>query len=69
VALVVIAVLNSAVSFYYYLKIIVYMYMKEPVQETRVSLLPITLFVVAVSVIATIELGIFPDPIIALAQN
>jgi NADH-quinone oxidoreductase subunit N len=69
VALVVIAVLNSAVSFYYYLKIIVYMYMKEPVQETRVSLSPITLFVVAVSVIATIELGIFPDPIIALAQN
>ncbi len=69
VALVVIAVLNSAVSFYYYLKVIVFMYMKEPTEEIRVTLSPITLFVVAVSVIATIELGIFPDTIIALAQN
>jgi len=68
-ALVVIAVLNSAISFYYYLKIIVFMYMKEPQQEIRVSLSPITLFVVTVSLIATIQLGIFPDPIIALAQN
>lgn len=45
------------------------MYMKEPQQEIRVSLSPITLFVVTVSLIATIQLGIFPDPIIALAQN
>jgi len=67
--LVIIAVLNSVISFYYYLKVIVYMYMKEPVGEFKITLSPITLFVVALAVIGTIELGIFPDPIISLAQQ
>jgi NADH-quinone oxidoreductase subunit N len=67
--LVIIAVLNSAISLYYYLKVIVFMYMKEPVREFQLSLSPITLFVVALAVIGTIELGIFPDPIISLAQQ
>ena len=69
VILVVIAVINSAISFYYYLKVVVFMYMKEPVGELRVSISPVTLFVVALAVIGTIELGIFPDPIITLAQQ
>ena len=67
--LVIIAVLNSAISFYYYLKVVVYMYMKDPVGEFKISPSPITLFVVALAVIGTIELGIFPEPIISLAQH
>jgi len=67
--LVIIAVLNSAISLYYYLKVIVFMYMKEPVREFQLSLSPITLFVVALAVIGVIQLGIFPDPIISLAQQ
>jgi NADH-quinone oxidoreductase subunit N len=69
VFLVIIAVLNSAISLYYYLKVIVYMYMKEPLGEFKITPSPITLFVVALAVIGTIELGIFPDPIISLAQQ
>jgi hypothetical protein len=68
VILVIIAVLNSAISFYYYLKVIVFMYMKEPVKEFHISLTPMTLLVIAISAFGTIQLGIFPDPIIALAQ-
>jgi len=67
--LVIIAVLNSAISLYYYLKVIVFMYMKEPVKEFQLSLSPITLFVVALAIIGTIQLGIFPDPILSLAQQ
>lgn len=67
-ALVIIAVLNSVVSFYYYLKVIVFMYMKEPVKEFNVAPSPMTLLVITISVLGTIQLGIFPDPIIALAQ-
>ena len=67
-ALVIIAVLNSAISFYYYLKVIVFMYMKEPIKEFNVTLSPMTLVVIGISVFGTIQLGIFPDPIIALAQ-
>ena len=68
VTLVIIAVLNSAISFYYYLKVVVFMYMKEPESEFQISLTPMTLFVVIVGIIGTVELGIFPDPIIALTS-
>ena len=68
IILVIIAVLNSAISFYYYLKVIVFMYMKEPVKEFHISLTPMTLLVIAISAFGTIQLGIFPDPIIALSQ-
>ena len=67
--LVIIAVLNSAISFYYYLKIVVFMYMKEPEAEFNISLTPMTLFVVLIGVIGTIQLGIFPNTIITLASH
>ena len=67
-ALVIIAVLNSAISFYYYLKVIVFMYMKEPVKEFDFAASPMTLLVITISVFGTIQLGIFPDPIISIAQ-
>ena len=67
--LVIIAVLNSAISFYYYLKVVVFMYMKEPEAEFKISLTPMTLFVILIGVIGTINLGIFPNSIIALATN
>ena len=69
VTLVIIAVLNSAVSFYYYLKVVVFMYMKEPEGEFQLSLTPMTLFVVIIGIIGTIELGIFPDTIISLTTH
>ncbi len=69
IALVIIAVLNSAISFYYYLKVIVYIYMEEPTAEFKVSMSPLTLFVVLVGVAATINIGIFPGSIIALASH
>ena len=67
--LVIIAVLNSAISLYYYLKVIVFMYMKEPVKPFNITLSPMTLLVIAISVFGTIQLGIYPDPIIFLAQS
>lgn len=68
VTLVIIAVLNSAISFYYYLKVVVFMYMKEPEEEFQVSMTPMTLLVVIIGIIGTIELGVFPDSIIALTS-
>ena len=68
VVLVVLAVLNSAISFYYYLRVIVFMYMKEPKGELKVSLTPITLLVIIIGVLGTVELGLFPGPVISLAH-
>ncbi|QPJ65711.1 MAG: NADH-quinone oxidoreductase subunit N [Candidatus Nitrohelix vancouverensis] len=64
VLLVVIAVLNSVISFYYYLKVIVVMYMKESTRELNLQPGPVTALVVAVSVFGTIELGLFPESIL-----
>jgi NADH-quinone oxidoreductase subunit N len=68
VTLVVLAVLNSAISFYYYLRVIVFMYMKEPQGEFQISLTPITLLVIIIGVLGTIQLGLFPGPVISLAH-
>jgi len=68
VVLVVLAVLNSAISLYYYLRVIVFMYMKEPKGELQISLTPITLLVIIIGVLGTIQLGLFPGPVISLAH-
>ncbi|MDH5762016.1 MAG: NADH-quinone oxidoreductase subunit N [Nitrospinota bacterium] len=68
VTLVVLAVLNSAISFYYYLRVIVFMYMKEPEGELQISLTPITLLVIIIGILGTVELGLFPGPVLSLAH-
>jgi NADH-quinone oxidoreductase subunit N len=65
-----IGLLNSAVGAYYYLRIIVVMYMREPRKEVPVAPIPWGLGVaLAVSVLATIYLGIFPNRVLQYAQN
>lgn len=68
VTLVVLAVLNSAISFYYYLRVIVYMYMREPQGEFQISLTPLTILVILIGVLGTVELGLFPGPVLSLAS-
>lgn len=68
IPLVVIAVLNTVISFYYYLKVVVQMYMKEPAGEFHPTLSPLTILVVVIAVLGTFQLGIFPGPIISFAQ-
>ncbi|MBI3543018.1 MAG: NADH-quinone oxidoreductase subunit N, partial [Deltaproteobacteria bacterium] len=67
--LAVLAVLCSAISAYYYLRVIVYMYMKEPVRESRVAFaIPVTL-VIAAATIATLGFGLFPSMLIHAAKK
>src|SRR5262249_48936913 len=59
--LVIIGVLNSAVGAYYYLRIIVAMYMREPREEIAVEPIPISLAsAITISAVATLYLGILP---------
>jgi NADH-quinone oxidoreductase subunit N len=60
--LTVIAVLGSAVSFYYYLRLPVLMYMREPEgEEPRLETSTGEGLVLAVCAVAVVLLGIFPD--------
>lgn len=70
VPLVVLAVLTSVVSVYYYLRVIVYMFMKEPegTPATYQKLKGAT-FAAFISAYATIQFGLFPKAIIQLVKN
>jgi NADH-quinone oxidoreductase subunit N len=67
--LAVIAVLNSAVAAYYYLRVIVYMYMREP-DEASATYVPSFAGVLAltISLVGIVLLGVAPGPFVDLAQ-
>ena len=69
IGLVVIAVLNSVVSVFYYFRLIVYMYMKEPNGETAEPepVSPLVQAIIAIGSIFILLLGIHPDRILTLA--
>ena len=68
--LAVIGVLNSAVAAYYYLRIIVYMYMREPDEAAPAAMVPSVAGALAlvVSLWGVMQLGIMPAPLLGLAQ-
>ena len=61
--LAIIAVLMSAVSMFYYLRLVVAMYLKEG-READVAITPSLRFVAAVCLVITLFLGIYPPPMI-----
>lgn len=70
ILLVVISVLCSTVSVYYYLRVIVYMYMRDPVGSE--SKQPVSIWAgvsVAVMVILTLEFGILPSRLLEVAKT
>jgi NADH-quinone oxidoreductase subunit N len=68
--LAVIGVLNSVISAYYYLRLIVIMYMREPVLEAApASTAPLVSVSLAIAATATLLLGLLPSALLALAQS
>ncbi len=66
--IVVIAILNSALSIYYYARVIRYMYVLPPTGERIKEPTP---YVVAIllAVIGTIGIGLYPEPVIKMALS
>jgi NADH-quinone oxidoreductase subunit N len=67
--LVVIGVLNSAIAAYYYLRVIVYMYMREPEDAVPAGLVPSFAggLALAISIVGIVLLGVMPAPFANLA--
>ena len=68
--LAVIGVLNSVVSIYYYLRVVMTMYMKPP--ETRlvdVSISPTMMVAIVITLIGVLWIGIIPDNWLAMATT
>ena len=70
IGLTIVGVINSAVAAYYYLRIIVFMYMREPRQEVPVTPVPMGLgFALGLSLAITIYLGVQPTRVLDYAQK
>jgi NADH-quinone oxidoreductase subunit N len=70
VGLTIIGVLNSAVAAYYYLRIIVVMYMREPREDVPLPRIPLGLgTALAASLAATIYLGVLPGHVLEYASQ
>jgi len=62
--------LNAALAAFYYLRVIVYMYMREPEADPApIDRSPLTAFALTLSVAGVLALGIFPDPIITFLRE
>jgi len=71
VPLVIIGVISSGIAAYFYVRVIVSMFFNEETDETPHVLVPSLLAKVAIAVCAlvTVGLGIFPQPLLELADN
>ena len=69
--LVILAAVNSTISAYYYIRVIVEMYMREgdAVAVKRIAARPALLISIAVGVAATILIGLFPQPYMVASAN
>jgi len=70
VGLAVIGVINSVISVYYYLRITVIMYMKEPTRDfSPLTISPLIVAAIVISVVGTLQLGIFPSKVMEIVQH
>lgn len=68
--LAIIGVLNSVVAAYYYLRVIMYMYFKEPEAEIGIPDVAIgSTLAIAISVAAVFYLGVFPRVLLMIAHS
>jgi NADH-quinone oxidoreductase subunit N len=67
--LAVIAVLNAAISLYFYFRIVVSMFMRDATEKTGMTFAPGVKFALGVAIIVTMVIGIYPDPFIAFARH
>ena len=68
--LVIIGVLNSAVSVYYYLRVTILMYFRESEREIiGLEFSPASVFALILAVIGTLYMGIFPANVLSFAQK
>jgi NADH-quinone oxidoreductase subunit N len=65
------AVLASAISAFFYLKVIVLMFFAKPASDAPAVVLPsaLTSAAIALAVVGTVLLGVYPQPFLELAQS
>jgi len=66
--LAVIGVVNSAISLFYYIRVVVFMWMKDEVMGSEITLGPAMATALGITLAGSIVFGIYPQPIFEQAQ-
>jgi NADH-quinone oxidoreductase subunit N len=66
--LAVIGVLNSAISLYYYIRVVVFMYLKKDASGSEPTTNPALGFALGVAAVATLVLGVYPRLLFIVAE-
>jgi NADH-quinone oxidoreductase subunit N len=66
--LAVIGVLNSAISLYYYLRVVVFMYLKKETTGSEPTLSPALALTLGIAVVGTLVLGVYPRLLFEAAE-
>lgn len=67
--LAIVAVIFSAISAYFYLRIVMYMYMREPKHDVKLSTSASTGLALVVTALAVIIIGVLPQGVIDMARS
>jgi len=67
--LAVIGVLNSAISLYYYVRVVVFMWIKEETLGSPITLAPGVAVALAIAIAGTLLFGIYPAPLFTFAEE
>src|SRR6266852_1462691 len=67
--LAVIGVLNSAISLYYYIRLVVFMYLKKETTGSEPTTTPALTLTLALAIVATIVLGVYPQLLFDVAEK
>ncbi|HUD72076.1 MAG TPA: NADH-quinone oxidoreductase subunit N [Dongiaceae bacterium] len=67
--LAVVAVLNSVVSLYFYVRVVVMMYMRPAEDDAPLLTSPAERFAIAVCALVTLFIGVYPQPMVDLARR
>jgi NADH-quinone oxidoreductase subunit N len=67
--LAVVGVLNSAVSLYYYIRVVVYMWLKNEPAGSEPRLSPALAIALGITLFATLAVGLYPTPLFDLAET
>ena len=70
-AILITGVLSSAIAAFFYIRVIVLMFFKDPVEDGTSVVIPsvYTQITIAISAVVTFALGIYPTPLINLIQS
>jgi NADH-quinone oxidoreductase subunit N len=66
--LAIVGVVNSAISLFYYFRVIVFMWIKEEVMGSELSLGPAMAITLVITLVGSIFFGIYPQPLFEQAQ-